>query len=481
MKKLLLISLLLPIQLFSQTGKSVTYEEFNRTLPPLDCAGRIKTHNSGDICADRWSVGCECLDRKMAEWSEFGKYVSMLGVGYSRIQSGWARTETKKGKYDYSWLDEIVDGLVGQNVKPWISLCYGNPLYGTETTLGATIFKDDKTFAAWDKYVENTVARYCDRVHVWEIWNEPNISSNTPESYVKLIEHTCRAIRKVDSSAKIAAFALASVDRKFLNAVLDILSAKNERDLFDIVTFHKYYENPDDGDYDFAVLTEDVHRFNPSLKVVMGESGCPSKLEFGHALKHYQFDEKIQAKTILRRMACDFAAGRPCSVFTMVDLVYPDMQQSFGLLRTNLQSKVIYAKPSFYAVRNMVNLLPDSIEPFEIEFNHNSSKTIKAVGLRRSSDKSIAGVMFYFCDDAPLSSLQYSNVTVTFKNLKIKAPLFVEPVTGKVFKLGNYHRSPNSPDEKFTNLPIWDSPLFLMSSEYFPAYSTDNATDLNEF
>ena len=72
------------------------------------------------------------------------------------------------------------------------------------------------------------------------------------------------------------------------------------------------------------------------------------------------------------------------------------------------------------------------------------------------------GVAYYFSDNAPSSSLDWSSVTMTLKDLKIQNPVFVEPITGKVFNLNLYHYSPNSPDTKYTNIPIWDSPVMIM-------------------
>lgn len=458
----IIILLLCSTILGAQPFESVTYKVFNQNYPPLECIGSVKTLPSGQVAADRWSVGYECVDRGYAKYSESGAYISQLGVAHARVQSGWARTETKKGKYDYAWLDEVIDGIVSQNVTPWMCLGYGNPIYSSELTLGAKIFTDEATLKAWEKYVETTVARYKDKVGLWEVWNEPNqkVNKENPSTYTTLLVRTCEAIRRVDPDARIAAFALASVDVSYLSHVLDDLKKMGRTDLFTHVSLHKYYENPDDCDYDFKTLRQVIHDFNPELIVFQGESGCPSKLEWTHALKHIQFDEYIQAKTVLRRMCCDFALGQACSVFTLTDLVYPDMQQSFGLLRTGLDFKVKYKKPSFYAVRNLVNLLPDNITPFEVQFTANTSREMKVTGLK-NGDRTV-GFMYYFSDNAPVSSLEWSDVTLTVRNLKIKNPVLVEPITGKVFNLNLYHYSPNSPDTKYTRIPVWDSPVIIM-------------------
>ena len=465
MKRLIytiLLSSLASGVLCAQPFESVTYKVFNQNYPPLECIGSVRVSPSGKVAAERWSVGYECVDRGYAKYSESGSYISQLGVSRARIQSGWARTEQKKGKYDYAWLDEIVDGITSQNVKPWMCLGYGNPLYSSEITLGAKLFTDEPTMKAWEKYVETTVARYKGKVVLWEVWNEPNqkVNKANPSTYTNLLVKTCEAIRRVDPDAQIAAFALASVDAGYLSHVLNDLKKMNKTDLFTHVSLHKYYENPDDCDYDFLTLRKIIHDFNPEIIVFQGESGCPSKLEWTHALKHLPFDEYIQAKTVLRRMCCDFVIGQACSIFTLTDLVYPDMQQSFGLLRTGLDFKVKYKKPSFYAVRNLVNLLPDNITPFNVDFTANTAREIKVTGLKDGDN--VVGMMYYFSDNAPVSSLDWSAVTLTVKNLKIKDPVFVEPITGKVFNLNLYHYSPNSPDTKYTNIPIWDSPVMIM-------------------
>ena len=244
-----ILSLLLSaITVSAQPFESVTYKVFNQNYPPLECIGSVKTLPSGQVAADRWSVGYECVDRGYAKYSESGSYISQLGVSRARVQSGWARTEQKKGKYDYAWLDEVVDGIISQNVKPWMCLGYGNPVYSSEVTLGAKIFTDEPTMKAWEKYVETTVARYKGKVALWEVWNEPNqkINKDNPSTYTNLLVRTCEAIKRVDPEAQIAAFALASVDAGYLSHVLNDLKRMGKSNLFTHVSLHKYYETQDD-------------------------------------------------------------------------------------------------------------------------------------------------------------------------------------------------------------------------------------------
>ena len=112
------------------------------------------------------------------------------------MQSGWAKYEPKKGKYNFEWLDSCVYGLNEQGVKPWICLCYGNLIYGAEKELHPKIFTDDVTMNAWLKYVETTIKRYKNTVTEWEIWNELNYNES-PEPYANLLIKNSEIIKKL--------------------------------------------------------------------------------------------------------------------------------------------------------------------------------------------------------------------------------------------------------------------------------------------
>ena len=63
---------------------------------------------------------------------------------------------------------------------------------------------------AWLKFVETIVARYQDKVHEWEIWNEPNLGENRTnyDAYASLLSHTVETIRRVQPDAVIIGMGL---------------------------------------------------------------------------------------------------------------------------------------------------------------------------------------------------------------------------------------------------------------------------------
>ena len=311
--------------------------------------------HSREISSSAWSVGCETLDRDYGDFSIYKDYVGELGVKHARIQSGWAKCEKEKGVYQFEWLDQIVNGLVEQSIEPWMCLCYGNPLYDCEVKLGSQIFTDEQTMSAWLKYVEATVTRYKDVIKEWEIWNEPDGGQNRGkghEAYANLLMKTAETIRKVQPDAIIIGMSTVRVNLKYIEEILDTLKENGKLDLLNYVCYHPYYHNPDEVYDEVQSLIGLVKSFSPDLKLFQGECGCPCILEYDHALKYYPWTEISQAKWLMRRMAGDRVRDIRTSIFTIIDLKYPNMLQSFGLIRANLLHEIIYKRPSYYGVQH---------------------------------------------------------------------------------------------------------------------------------
>lgn len=363
---------------------SVTWKNMHRSGPALERIGTIAVHPASELGRSLWSIGCECLDRGYGNFDNYQAYLGSLGIASARIQSGWARCEQQKGRYDFTWIDRIVDGMRGQGVQPWINLGYGNPLYGAQKGLGAKIFTDRATMDAWLRFVEAIVTRYKDKVHEWEVWNEPNLGENRKDhqAYASLLSQTVEVIRRIQPRAEIIAMSLSRMPLGYTRNVLDLLRERGQLGLIDYVSFHPYHENPDDATAGILALDSLVRTYDPRIRLFQGESGCPSTLEWGHALRYYEWSEYSQAKWIIRRMVNDWMMGLRSSIFTFVDLQYPNMQQSFGLLRTNLFQEVVYKRPSFHAVQHLVNLLRPGIRPAgRLGFEANTPRRLTVAGI----------------------------------------------------------------------------------------------------
>ena len=339
-----------------RTYRCITWEKFKASGPELKQIGWLATRPASQIESSDWSIGCETLDRDQAKFGVYKNYVGELGAKHGRLQSGWAKCEKQKGVYDFAWLDESVYGLNEQGVKPWMCLCYGNPIYKSTIQLGSTlgpIVHSEEAMAAWLKYVEATVLRYRDVINEWEIWNEP---FGQGKDYAIMVLATAELIKKIQPNAVVLVTAIHDSDRH------DVLEALNSADKLDLVDYGSTTPTPESR-HDLSNRREDAEGTcgrQSKYKVYQGEVGCPSILEWTHALAYYPWTEYSQPKWNLRRMAGDRVRSIPSSVFTIIDLKYPNMLQSFGLIRSNLLLEFIYKRPTYYAVQHMMSFFDDA-------------------------------------------------------------------------------------------------------------------------
>jgi xylan 1,4-beta-xylosidase len=129
--------------------------------------------------------------------------------------------EDKDGKpiYNFSYVDQIYDGLLENKVRPFIELSFmPKKLTSDPNALHPFWYKQNvappKDWDKWEQLIENftrhLVARYGeDEVAKWyfEVWNEPNIdfwAGNPKESaYYELYDRAARAIKRVSPRLRI--------------------------------------------------------------------------------------------------------------------------------------------------------------------------------------------------------------------------------------------------------------------------------------
>jgi len=129
--------------------------------------------------------------------------------------------EDKDGKpiYNFSYIDQIYDGLLENKVRPFIELSFmPKKLTSDPNALHPFWYKQNvappKDWDKWEQLIENfarhLVARYGeDEVAQWyfEVWNEPNIdfwAGNPKEAtYYELYDRAARAIKRVSPRLRI--------------------------------------------------------------------------------------------------------------------------------------------------------------------------------------------------------------------------------------------------------------------------------------
>jgi len=120
--------------------------------------------------------------------------------------------------YNFSYVDQIYDGLLAHGVKPFVELGFMPKKLAGNPVLHAFWYKPSpsppKDYGKWDAlitaFAQHLVERYgLDEVGQWyfEVWNEPNIDfwAGEPkqETYFELYDHTARAVKAVSPRLRI--------------------------------------------------------------------------------------------------------------------------------------------------------------------------------------------------------------------------------------------------------------------------------------
>ena len=456
-----------------------------RRLNELDCGlrevGRLATRTSDEIKGSKWSVGCETMDRDYADWDSYKALLPMLGVKHARFFSGWAKTEQEKGRYDFTWLDPQIRECAAMGIRPWVCISYGNPVWGSDFRLGMRVrqvTEDAEAFAAWLRYAKALVERYKDVVDEWEIWNEP---FGQGEEYAKMFYETAKAVREVQPTAKLYCTAIRRDDYV---RVLETLKRNDALDLGSYFIYHPYHSNPDDS---YLRVGEGWHLsaerlralikgYSGKFDVMQGEVGCPGQLEFAHALCNIEWTEYSQAKWNLRRAIGDAARAIPSSVFTMVDLQYTFMLQSFGLVRSNTLKEFVYRRPSWYAMRNVYSLFDDETLPTgvadglpaEITRRADPRDMARRELTRASFTRFGQGLhLFWYSNERPSNRLEFDRVTLHVPG-NVWSPVWVDMITGRICEIGPDGISRANGETVLRNVPMWDSPVLVADRTAVP-------------
>lgn len=426
-------------------------------------AGEIKPRHARTIRSSNWSVGAETMDRDYTLYKNWSSHLGPLGIKKARLQAGWAKTERRKGLYDWHWLDEIIFDMTAQGVEPWMCLCYGNPLYSNgETRLGAGIPKTEQALEAWEKFVRAIVSRYEETIDEWEVWNEPNLrKKNPPAEYAQFLIRTAEAVREVQPDAKILAMSLAGVDHAYAADVLEVLASENKLSLVDEITYHPYNHNPDKSYEAVAKLRAAVRRYSPAITIRQGENGCPSARRKTKALRDYDWTELSQAKWALRRLLGDLGRDIPSSYFAIMDMKYLDEMNMKGLLKSRDDQTVEYAKPAYFALQNLAAVFDDRLRRIpQYVYSADTDVSLSVFGYKGKS--SLAQVVTIWRDDEiPSDSNEKIDIDFTFSNGFFLKPVYVDLREGKVWEIPQANFSGDGTTYRFTDIPCYDSPILI--------------------
>src|SRR5579863_6442618 len=120
--------------------------------------------------------------------------------------------------YNFSYVDEIYDGLLANGVRPFVELSFMPNKLAAKNILHTFWYKPNisppKDWGKWDgliaTFAKHLIERYgIDEVSQWyfEVWNEPNLDfwAGDPKqpTYWELYDHTARALKAVSPRLRV--------------------------------------------------------------------------------------------------------------------------------------------------------------------------------------------------------------------------------------------------------------------------------------
>ena len=455
----------------------------------MERIGTIRPRSVSEIRDSNWTLGCETVERGYADFWQYADYIAPLGIKTIRIQTGWARCEPEKGRFDFEWLDKIVDFARSKGVNVLLETSYGNPIYpgAGGWDLGAGFPTSEEGLAAWDRWIETLATHYKGRVRDWAMWNEPDIRNpalpghevaKTPQDIAVFNVRTAKIIRKVIPDSRIAGLSLATVRAEFFEDCLKTMG--EDVRLFDWFIYHGYAVAPESSYDSVEKLKAVLKKYHPAAKMRQGENGCPSELATRFAMSGVAWSEYSQAKWDMRRMLGDLGHDVESSVFTICDFNHVGREiNRKGLLRANAGKKVLAVKRAYYAVQNVVSVFDSNVtriaEPAitnvdisvaYYEYRNRSGLPIYAFWScgrpeRQNSSANPRERRYVTVYLRPEDSFETRPTVFTVKGQPMKDPVWVDLLTGRIYAYPKGNMREVDGETFYIDVPVYDSPCLL--------------------
>lgn len=190
-------------------------------------------------------LGSDALREQEAE------LIRLSGAKLVRNDFLWDKIEPRKGEYDWSLYDDIV-AANEENGLNLIGLLAYSATWASSGPEGAEMREHypPRTVSEYADFVYRTVSRYKKSVHLWEIWNEPNLDgffrpTQDAEAYVELLKAGYLAAKRADPMATVVMSGLSGTGGGYLDEMVQLGAA----DYTDAVVIHPYQAgNPEAGD-----------------------------------------------------------------------------------------------------------------------------------------------------------------------------------------------------------------------------------------
>ena len=299
---------------------------------------------------------------------------SQSGAGWVREDFQLTRMEPKRGTFDWNWADQMITTFTQRGIKVLGVLNGPTPAWATAGNPGGAFYPPDPQVFA--DFASAVVTRYKDRIHVWQIWNEPdNALYWQPQpnyaAYATLLKTVSQAIKAADPSAQVLAAGVVSPEPA--TSLLQSLADNGAWDAFDIIALHPYTDprSPEEGQIAAAGVGQ--------VKVLADRLGQKPiwATEYGWSTatgdrNGNQVSEAVQANYLVRGAALLRAAGVERIFWYNLKDNHPS--DGLGLLRYGTgNADYGQPKPAFQAFSTLNQQLRDTTTATLLELGQRST------------------------------------------------------------------------------------------------------------
>jgi len=276
------------------------------------------------------------------------------GVKWIRMDFAWGATERKRGEYDFSAYERLMNSLEKHGIRALFILDYGNPLY--DDGLAPHTDEGRQAFARW---AAAAAKHFRGKGILWEMYNEPNIGFWKPkpnvQDYIKLALEVGKALRQEAPEELYIGPATSQIDLKFLEACFQ----GGLLEYWDAVSVHPYRQTPPETVLpEYEKLRQLIDKYAPAGKKIPIISG-----EWGYSAVWKNYDETRQGKYLPRQWLINISAGIPVSIWYDWHDDGPDPKEPehhFGIVAHSYHAgrdPVYDPKPAYRAAQTLSRVL----------------------------------------------------------------------------------------------------------------------------
>jgi hypothetical protein len=314
------------------------------------------------------------LERTDGQASALAGMAAQGGVKYSREELAWANIERNgKGQFDWALFDRRIDYNI-QNGIDIVGMLLTTPRWAsTNPNAPDWYWYEPSNYQDYFDFVRIAVNRWKDRIHTWEIWNEPNHQGtwnclnncDRAAHYASLLAGAFGAIKAEDPNARVLIGGLYIHDRNNEGmAFLDrVVGASGGTVYFDGLSIHTFMPDriPESME-PLNILQNYQYRLLIANDWINAHGGRPSEIwvtEDGRSTCTscpFRWSEEDQANMLVRMYGISAASPRVVhfSYFQFEDK-FNDPSQLYGAM--SIVRDDLTVKPGYYAYQTASRML----------------------------------------------------------------------------------------------------------------------------